>query len=612
MLIERSASEPVEPLDADRPRRRWGANLLWGLTGAAVVAATGAGWFLTREVATPPVIRLAIELLATRAVDAAVVSPDGTTVAYVGHEGTRARLFVRRLDSFDDTELAGTEGATDPFFSPDGTHVGFFADGELRAVRLDDEQVTTLLEVPPGTAGADWAPDGSVIVASAATGGLLRIPAGGGEPERLTTPDPARDERAHGWPVVLPDGAAVLFAVTRVQRATRLAALSLDAAAGERSWSHLLPVTGRAAVLSEGRLLYQLDTELLAVGFDSEALATHGAPRTIVDGVDGAQVPFGGLGRAGFSLSHTGTLVYFPVDESAGDNRLVWVSRHGSVEPLSDRRARHAHPRLSPDGRRVAVSVGEGLRGGDIWLHDVAADSRVPLTEGGGDNRAPVWSPDGRALAFASNRTGAQNIYVLTLEENAEPRRVAPARIAQNPAGWSRAPEDLLTYYTVFPGRDRDVWTTTLDGEMRRLLSTPFDERSPALSPDGRLLAYVSDETGRDGVHVRRMADLSGPPLASYAAATEPVWSRDGRELFMRVGTALMAAGVETSGDAEIRLTEPIRLFERPMIRDAGGHLPNYDVSPDGQRFVMIERADPRTALRIVLDVRGLGPSVTN
>lgn len=596
MLFDRPSARPSgDVLTASAPARPSLVAIAAFVVGCATAGL--ATWMLTGAEREPqPVRRLSVQLPSAHGARDLAVSPDGARLAYVGQVDSRPRLFLRTLDSYAIAALAGTEGATRPFFSADGERIGFFAEGELRSVALVDGRISTLAQTRAGTMGAAWLAEGSLVMADLGSGGMVRLSSDGGAPVQLTVPDPARDERLHGWPVALPGGRGVVFTVTRQDHATRLAILDLESL----EWRHLYPATGRAQVVAGDLLVYQLDADLLALAFDPETLEIRGGPVTIGRGVAGSSTDYQGLGRAGFGAAVDGLLVYVAGDPSDVENRLVRVGRDGAVTALSDRRARHAHPRLSPDGRRLAFEISDTLQRGQVWVHDLDRDRRSAFTDEGADNRSPTWSPDGRTLVFASNRAGPQNIFERPSTGSGEAVRRTTSGSSENPVSWSTA-GNVIAFYRVDEARGRDVWILTRDGEERPVLATPHNERSPALSPDGRFLAYVSDESGRDAVHVRRFPDVGEPPIVSLPEAVEPVWSPDARELFAWVDDRLLRIGRTESPEGDA-FEPPVVVFERRFVRDPGANLPNYDVGIDGA-FVMVEPADAVTAIRVVTGV---------
>ena len=577
---------------------------------AAGLAIGGAVAWLAQRVPAPepepaPAIRFDISAPADREMLELALAPDGRGIAFVASAASgrdRPQLFYRALHERDAVAVPGTDGARSPFFSPDGRSIGFFADDALRRVSLDDGADAVICDAPIGSAGGAWGADGTIVFAPLQGRGLLRVPAGGGTPVPLTALDGARQEVEHGWPTWLPDGTGILFTVARRDRDTRLAVWSAEADA----WAHLLPANGRPRYAAAGQLVYVLNGELLAAPFDAETLETSGTPTTVLDGIGGSVTGFSGLGDARFDLSRTGTLVYLP--PSPPDNVLVWVDRTGQAtpaapEPIADR---HRTPRLSPDETRLAVVTRTGLLGHELWLQTLSDGARARLTTGGSDNRSPAWMPpDGRRLSFASNRLGPQNIFVANppaddADDN-DARRLFASALPQNPGAWSPDGRRLAYYEVTESGRD--VWVWSPDAEAVPVAATPSDERSPAWSPDGQWLAYVSNDEGMDTdmdeVYVQPYPPTGKRWRVSTAGGREPVWSRDGRELFFRRDAEMLAASV-TVHEGALEVETPTRLFERPFDLDPGGHLPNYDVASDG-RFLMLQRAERPRAVRVVL-----------
>ena len=582
---------------------------IWLAVGAVIGGL--AVWVAGRPPAPEPwpIIRFDISAPADHEMLELALAPDGRGVAFVAYAasgGGRPQLFYRALHEPNAVAVPGTDGARSPFFSPDGRSIAFFADDALRRVSLDDGAHAVVCDAPSGSAGGAWSADGTIIFAPLQGRGLLRVPADGGTPEPLTTPDLARQEMEHGWPTWLPDGTGILFTVARRDRDARLAIWSAE----EDAWTHLLPANGRPRYAAAGQLVYVLNGELLAAPFDAETLETSGTPTTVLGGIGGSVTGFSGLGDARFDLSRTGTLVYLP--PSPPDNVLVWVDRTGRAtpaapEPIADR---HRTPRLSPDETRLAVVTRTGLLGHELWLRTLSDGARARLTTGGSDNRSPAWMPpDGRRLSFASNRLGPQNIFVVDppaddddADDN-DARRLFASPRPQNPGAWSPDGRRLAYYEVTESGRD--VWVWSPDAEAVPVAATPSDERSPAWSPDGRWLAYVSNDAGMDmdmdmdEVYVQPYPPTGNRWRISTAGGREPVWSRDGRELFFRRDAEMLAAGV-TVRDGALEVETPTRLFERPFDLDPGGHLPNYDVASDG-RFLMLQRAERPRAVRVVL-----------
>lgn len=556
-------------------------------------------WTVTRpepEVPRTPT-RLSVAVPAEHELLGVAIAPDGSNLVYVAQADDRRQLFRRRLDRFDAIPLPGTEGASNPFFSPDGAWVGFFADDSLKKVALAGGTPQVVVDAPLESAGATWAADGTIIMAPTRGRGLVRVPDEGGPSETLTSPNTENGETEHGWPRVLPGEAGILFTIARKERDTRVAVWSPE----DDEWRLLLPANGPARYVSTGHIIYALDEELLAVPFDLDTLEIRGPPVTIFEGVAVSMTTFAGLGSAHFSLSNTGTLVQLPAAGTA-DNVLVWVDRDGRASPFTSAptRVRHYTPRLAPDDTRVAVVRESGVLGRDTWLYDLTTASEIQLTLEGSDNRSPAWSADGELIAFASNRLGPQNMFSKSLTGRSVDRLLASSD-AHNPSSWSDSPSGrLLAYYEVNAETGRDVWVLSADGSATAVAATPFNERSPVLSPDGRWLAYVSDEDGFDRVYVQPYPPTGQRWVVSPDGGREPVWSADGLELFFRRDTQMLVVDVRVAPTFAVGV--PTLLFERVFERDSGGNLPNYDVTFDGRRFLMLQRADRPREIRLTLD----------
>jgi len=518
------------------------------------------------------------------------ISPDATLMAYAGDVDGETAIYLRPLDTTESRSIAGTAGGRRPFFSPDGQWIGFFAADRLRTVSVRGGPVRDVCEAPAGSAGASWGPDGRIVFAPLDGRGLVAVDAAGGVPETLTRIDAGAGETAHGWPHVLPGG-AIAFVIARTSRDARIAVLGPDDPAPRL----LLPVNGHVQYISPGYLIYGYAGQLMALAFDPDTLEAGGAPVMIAPGLSGSPLGFDALGVSVFASAPGGAIGYLPGTQAPPPGRLVWVDRDGSSSSLSQKSARQRTPRLSPDGMRIALAVQEGQFGRQIWIENVDGTDRRKLTDEGGDNHSPVWSPDGRELAFASNRTGPQNIYVQPVGRAGAARRLLATDGVHNPGSW-RGP--LLAYYEVAGETGRDIWLLDGDGVTRPLAATAANERAPALSPDGRWLAYTSNASGSDEVYVRALPD-GDPVQVSVGGGTEPVWSTSGLELYYRREDRMMAAQVRV--DPTPRVIGTSVVFERAYEHDPGANVPNYDVAADG-RFLMLRRADPPGDLRIVLN----------
>jgi dipeptidyl aminopeptidase/acylaminoacyl peptidase len=309
------------------------------------------------------------------------------------------------------------------------------------------------------------------------------------------------------------------------------------------------------------------------------------------------------MGRTALSVSRNGTLAWLQGDLEEPRSALAWVDRAGRLAPLTELAGQYQSPRLSPDGRRIAMVIRSGVMTRDIRVLDAARPERVLLTLHGGDNHSPVWRPDGRRLTFASNRDGPQDIYEASLDGGVE-KLIPTDGSARNPTSWSRR-TPVLAFYRIMPDGARDILAFRPPETLSILVATPANERSPALSEDGRWLAYVSDESGRDEVYVQGVGSrgtkaesrIPNPEKRriSMFGGVEPLWTKDG--LLYRDGAAVI---LTPFGAADGTLLEPRLLFERRFQMDSGGNLPDYDVSRDGQRLLMLKSARHPSEIRVV------------
>ena len=577
---------------------------LAGLAGAAL-----GGLATSRNLAPrpePPARQaLSITIPPDRELLDLAVSPDARRIAYTAVADGRTRLYTRRLDRFETAAVPGTEGARQPFFSPDGAAVGYFADGWLRIVSLDGEgtpdgddgvldddagATIDVLRVSGEPAGGAWDAGGRIVFGGPGNSGLQQVAAAGGEPVALTVVDADGEETAHGWPHLI-DERRILFTTARRGRDPRLSLL--DRETGETR--PLLLADGGGWFVEPSFVVFVRRGEIFAapITLDAEA-ETRGtpSPRPVLRGAAGSAAGRRGLGRSRFAAARDGTLFFVPPPATGGDNRLVWVDRSGRSEPLDGIAARHQTPRISPDGRRVAFSAVTAFLRRDLWLLDLAAGGRRQVTAEAGDNHSPAWSPDGATLTFASSRTGLQRLFRLGVRR----RDVSGPLVGgdqRTPGSWS--PDGrTLAFHELRPDRLRDIWTWR-DGsgaEAMPWLATDANERAPAFSPEGRWIAYVSDGAGQDGDQVFiRPADApaDGPSMRiTPSGGTEPVWDKSGGALFYRRGRSLYRVAIDADGRPG---GDPEHLFDGAHVRNPLGNLPAYDAAPDGERFLMLAPA---------------------
>ncbi len=544
--------------------------------GGLVMGAAAAGMVVWRLVPTPsapaPLLtRVLLSLPPSAPLSpgiigrALAISPDGSRLVYVGFREGSTRLFVRAMDELEPKPLAGTEGAQGPFFSPDGQWVGFFAQGKLKKVLLNGGAPVTLCDTAANT-GAYWARDGTIFFAVAINSGLSRVSAEGGVPQVVTTL--ARDEEAHRQPHVLPGGEAVLFTVFPGRG---IAVQSL-----KTGFRRMLIQDGvDARYAPTGHLVFARAGTLLAAPFDLKRLEVTGPAVPVADGVRMTVFRI----AAHYAFSETGSLVYTSGGPGGSEDMLVWVDRKGTSRPLGTSPRSFVHPQLSPDGQKLALDIREA--GGDVWIHDLVRGTLTRLTFDPGEEETPIWSPDGKRVAFTASRAGQpRSIFWKPAGGGAE-ELLATAPHHLHLTSWSPDGRFLL-YYQMAPNTGQDIWLLPLEGDRkpRPMLQTPFNESDAKFSPDGRWVAYVSDETGRNEVYVQAYPGPGGKSQISTEGGTEPAWARSGRELFYRNGDKMMAVTLET---------KPGFTAGTPRLLFQGQYEPTYDVAPDGQRFLMIK-----------------------
>jgi serine/threonine-protein kinase len=506
------------------------------------------------------------------------LSPDGTHLVYVYVDKiANSQLHLRPMDQLEATPMRGTEGGREPFFSPDGQWVGFWAEGQLKKVSISGGAPVNLCEAK-NPWGASWGSDDTIVFGQGLDG-IWKVSASGGTPEILVAID-SEGELAHG-PQILPGGKTVLFTLRAGLPASwddaQIVVQSLET--GER---RVLIEGGRdARYLPTGHLVYAREGTLLAVAFNLGRLEVSGGPVPMAEGIMDADTR---TGAAHFSSSKLGSLVYVPGGQQFR-SELVWVDRQGQAVPLIEDQVSFSNPRLSPDGRTVAVQVTRDGR--DIWIYDAERGTRMRLTVGG-ENANPVWTPDGERITFASARSGGSpNLYWKTADGSGEAQVLLTREKAIAPSSWSPDGK-TLAFFEVNSANARDIWTLSEEGDATPFVTTSFNEITPMFSPDGQLLAYVSNESGNHEVYVQPYPGPGGKWPISKDGGTEPRWSHDGRELFYRQGQQMMVVAVETEPTFTVGRSQIVFEGDYQMQMSISGDT-NYDLSTDSKRFLMVK-----------------------
>jgi len=597
---------PQDFLTSAASTEGWKRMVPWGLASLTTIALL---FSLIVLWPSPPVenlsIRLQVQLPSDQSLNtgarAVILSPDGKRLVYVAGSGQNSHLYVRALDQLEAAPLSGTDGAQYPFFSPDGEWVAFFlgpgGQRTLKKVAVGGGAPVTISQEPhPGYSGS-WGADGTIIIGNQ-VGVLSGLSDSGGSPEPLTTLK--EGELAHVFPQILPGGEAVLF-TAQVGASWNDAQIVVQMlGTGERKV--LINGGTDARYVLTGHLVYSREETLLAVAFDLGRLEVTGSPVPIVEGVMAADVR---TGAAQFSFSDSGLLVY--VRGTAGEQRqiLVWVDREGYEEPLTAPSHRYSGPSLSPDAQRVAVSFRESGNF-DSWIYDLARGTMTRLTFDAAPDFVALWTPDGQRVVFSSTRDGGfENLYWRAADGTGQVERLTTSPTSQTPYSFSPDGKQLV-FTERHPPTGLDLYVLSMEGEFTAepLLQTPFHERDAAISPDGRWMAYRSNESGSWQVYVRPFPNVEdGRWQVSTGGGISPVWGRQGRELFYRNGEAMMVVSLET---------EPTFSPGSPKVLFTGRYaissVRNYDISLDGQSFLMIkdveqaEETSARTELIMVLN----------
>jgi serine/threonine protein kinase/Tol biopolymer transport system component len=596
-----SAAQPA-PL----PPSRFG-KLPWIVSTAALglglIAVGALYWRATRPVLRP-LVRLDVDLGADVSLPAPstfntfAISPDGTRLVY--RSGMPTRLLIRRLDQPKATELPGTQGASTAFFSPDGQWVGFLSGNQLNKISVEGGAVVPLGVIPGTFSGVSWNEDGSILFGAGLGKGLVRIPSGGGPPE--TVEELGKGEIALAYPQLLPGGKAILFAADTALDEDKLTIEVLTLADRRRKIVARGGASPRYVATSSGagHLVYVNKATLFAIPFDLDKLETRGTAVPVLDDV--AYLSQVGTGQFDFSRepSGHGTLVYRRSSGGASATMatLQWVDPTGKKEPLQARPGDYRGLSLSPDGKRVALAITEG-GSSDVWVYDPQRDAMTRLTSGGGAYLLPIWSPDGQYVVFG--RLTGGGIFQTRADGGGQPQALTESKSTQAPFAFTPDGKRLAYIEATLNGQVQ-VWTVPLKdqggqlkaGKPEQFLKSNFTDAGPSFSPDGRWLAYQSNESGKYEVYVRAFPAPSsgrgGKWQVSNNGGGNPRWMRNGHELVYQSGGQIMAAGYTVKGDTFVP-DKP-----RVWIAKLGGT--QWDLAPDGKRVVAVTPVETAEATK--------------
>ena len=600
--LEYAIVESSAPITAVEVWRAGRAPRVWILVTAAsivVAIATGAGVWLATRPQPSTISRLAILTTPTAALTIngsdrdLAITPDGSSVVYAGNSGRE--LFLRPLDALQPVSLF-TGSPRAPFVSPDGQWIGFIdATTALKRIAITGGPSVTIATLDGGSRGAAWTPDGAIVFAtSAPTTGLQQVAAAGGPTTVLTRPDPARGEGDHVWPEPLPGGRTVLFTIWPADGGAEAAQIAvLDRQTGTqrvvvRGGSH-------AHYVGSGHLVYAAANTLRAVAFDPDTLETRGTPVQVVpEVVTTAMAPAGGADAV---IAANGTFAYFHgIGVGAGERALVWVDRQGHEELIAAPPRAYFAPRINPADGRVVVWVAD--QENDLWVWNPAQTTLSRLTFTPAMDAYPLWTPDGRRAVFSSDQHGARNLFWQPADGAGAVEQLTRSPNTQYSTAVS-ADGSRLIFTETTPASGEDVMQVEVTGNhnVTPLIQSPSAERNGILSPDGRWLAYEAGDSGQFEVYVRPYPNVNGGHWqVSTGGGTRPLWSGTGQELFyVSPAGAIMRVAVGRS--ASWAATTPETVVKEGYVTTLGAFLGrSYDVSPDGQRFLVLKSVSESAA----------------
>jgi Tol biopolymer transport system component/tRNA A-37 threonylcarbamoyl transferase component Bud32 len=588
VLRELATLAPAAAGPALAPPRRGTRSVVFA-AGAVILAAAlaaAATWFAMRPEA-PRIVRFDItpppEALLTVGPAGVnlVISPRGDRIVYHARHGATTALEMRSLDTGEAGPLPQTDGATSPAFSPDGSHLAFVKAGKVYKLTIDSRVLTALANISDATAISWGVADSIMFTRPGPKGGLFRIAAGGGTPELVAAPDPKAGEQDYVNPAVLPDGSTVVFVVRSASGGnSRLTIAARSLASGQQK---VLVEGAVQPAYADGYLLYVQGGVLTGSRFDADRLALVGPAVPLVNGI----VSKGSSANVG--VSSNGTLTYIPGSTINYVSRFIWRARDGRLLGAAgpDKLEYPRYPRISPDGHKLVATIGPAQEG-HIWVYDITGAAQPYKITFNAHNTQPTWSPDSSRVAFVSTRDGpTRNLFVVPADGSiAEPSHLVKNDKDKTVVTWSR--DGWLVYQQLGDTTRTDLWKQPAreDGKSELWVQTPFAETSPTFSQDGKWLAYVTDTTTADEVWIRPFPGPGSPVRVSVAGGHDPVWSRDGQELFYQEGSKLMAAAVAST--SPLQMKAPKMLFDGGFVTWEPNTPRTYDVAADG-RFLMIE-----------------------
>jgi Tol biopolymer transport system component len=561
-------------------RRRTRERLSWLITAAALAAAVTFGIGYARRAPRPAAVVRFLIPTATglTTVGSPRVSPNGRYVAFDATDSTGKRqIWVRPLDAIEARPVPGTEGATQrAFWSPDSRFIGFMAGGKLKKVEITGGPPQTICDAPTGSDSA-WSPEGVILFDGRPNDPILRVPAAGGVAKPEVSPDTAKGELGTAWPEFLPDGRHFLYiALATKAEESKLMVRALDS----KEAKPLLNTVSRVLYSPPGYLLYVREQTLVAQAFDARSLEIKGEPIPVAENLG-----MNATGLAPFSISKDGVLAYRGGETQS--RQLVWVDRNGKEGGTVGETGEYGDLWPSPDWKRLVFDMPEPRSGkSDLWIRDLARGVTSRFTFDPADDTSPVWSPDGRRIVFSSNRSGTEDLYEKDASGAGEEQLLLATKEEKYASDWSHDGS-----YIVFFGRGAetgwDIWALPMKGDKKAfpVVKTRFNELCPVLFPDGRFIAYQSNESGRPEVYVQEFPEPRSKWQVSTNGGREPFWRADGREMYyLALDSKLMSVPIDSG--ATFSAGTPQALFQaRLQLITARGH---YHPAPDGQRFLTL------------------------
>jgi serine/threonine-protein kinase len=593
-VLTSPAAEETQTTSPPIVIRNVGRERVWQTAAALALAAFAvAMWALWRTTVPATPVRVNAELGADVSLAANVngnsalaLSPDGSTLAFVGIKDRTAQIYLRRLGQLQAFPLAGTSGAQSPFFSPDGQWLAFFADNKLKKISVTGGAAVTVCDAS-GPRGGSWGDDGYIVFTALNSGGqsVQRVSSAGGKVEPLTKL--AAGEASHRWPQLLPGAKAVLYSSGTT--GTNFDPANIVVQPLPSGTPKVVMQGGyHPQYVPSGHLMYIHEGTLFTAPFDLSHLELTGQASPAVEGVSAQP----GNGAAQFAVSQTGAFTYLAGGSNlATDSPVMWVSRDGKTAPLRSKPSNWTNPRFSPDGRMLALDIFNGNL--DVWVYEWARDTLTRLTFDSAEDQVPVWTPDGKRIVFASGRAKrASNLYWQRADGTGEVQRLTDSPDPQFPSSFDPTGK-YLAFHEITPKNLNDLMILPIEGDEKSgwkpgnpsvFLSTPATEAVPMFSPDGRWIAYVSNESGQFEVFVRPFPGPGGKWQISTAGGLQPAWSRTRRELFyVAPDNRIMVVSYAVEGDS-FKADKP-RLWSEQVISLRRGPSIWFDLHPDGERI---------------------------